>query len=387
MRQQHRAGEKTFIDFSGKRPHLIDQKTGEEIPVELFVAALGASCYTYAEATPTQKLHDWISAHTRMLEYFSGSTEIWVPDQLKSGITHPCRYEPGVNRSYQELAAHHGAVVVPARPGKAKDKAKVESMVLVAQRWILARLRNRRFFELAELNAAISELLEDLNGRPMQKQGVSRRELWERLDRPALKPLPAGRFELAQWKLCRVNIDYHIEVERHPYSVPYQLIGEELEARYTASVVEIYYKGRRLDSHPRRYDHQPSTKAEHMPSAHRAHAEWTPSRLIHWAEKSGPATGRLVAGILKSRPHPEQGYRACLGLMRLGRSYGPERLEAACTRAEHLRSYSYRTVKNILASAQDRLPFEDEPAALAPTPSHENIRGGSYYAAEEEKEC
>ncbi len=387
MRQQHRAGEKTFIDFSGKRPHLIDRKTGEEIPVELFVAALGASGYTYAEATPTQKLHDWISAHTRMLEYFSGSTEIWVPDQLKSGVTQPCRYEPGVNRSYQELAAHHGAVVVPARPGKAKDKAKVESMVLVAQRWILARLRHRRFFELAELNAAIGERLEDLNGRPLQKLGISRRELWERLDRPALQPLPAGRFELAQWKLCRVNIDYHIEVERHPYSVPYQLIGEELEARYTASVVEIYYKGRRLDSHTRRYDHQPSTKAEHMPSSHRAHAEWTPSRLIHWAEKTGPAAGRLVAGILKSRPHPEQGYRACLGLMRLGRSYGAERLEAACARAEHLRSYSYRTVKNILASAQDRLPFEDEPPALAPTPSHENIRGALYYGAEEEKEC
>jgi len=387
MRQQHRAGEKTFIDFSGKQPRLIDRKTGEEIPVELFVAALGASCYTYAEAIETQKLHDWISAHTRMAEYFGGVTEIWVPDQLKSAVTRPCRYEPGVNRSYQELAAHYGAVVVPARPGKARDKAKVESMVLVAQRWILARLRNRTFFELAALNAAIRELLEDLNGRPLQKLGVSRRELWERLDRPALKPLPDTRYEIAQWKLCRVNIDYHIEVAPHPYSVPYQLVGAEVEARYTASVVEIYYKGRRLDSHRRRYDHQPSTKAEHMPSSHRAHAEWTPSRLIHWAEKTGPATGRLVAGILRSRPHPEQGYRACLGLMRLGRHYGAERLEAACTRAEQLRSYSYRTVKNILAAAQDRLPFEDEPAALAPTPSHENIRGAHYYAAEEEDEC
>lgn len=387
MRQQHRAGEKTFIDFSGKRPHLVDRRTGEEIPVEFFVAALGASCYTYAEATETQKLHDWISAHTRMAEYFGGTTEIWVPDQLKSGVTRPCRYEPGVNRSYQELAAHYGAVVVPARPGKAKDKAKVEVMVLVAQRWILARLRNRTFFELAELNAAIRELLEDLNGRPLQKLGVSRRELWQRLDRPALKPLPQGRYELAQWKTCGVNIDYHIEIARHPYSVPYQLVGQQVEARYTASVVEIYYKGRRLDSHRRRYDHQPSTKPEHMPSSHRAHAEWTPSRLIHWAEKTGPATGRLVEGILRSRPHPEQGYRACLGLMRLGRHYGAERLEAACNRAEQLRSYSYRTVKNILASAQDRLPFEDEPAALAPTPSHENIRGAHYYAAEEENEC
>ena len=387
MRQQHRAGEKTFIDYSGKRPHLVDRKTDEEVSVELFVAALGASCYTYAEATPTQKLHDWISAHSRMVEYFSGSTDIWVPDQLKSAVTLSCRYEPGVNRTYQELAEHYGAVVVPARPGKARDKAKVESMVLLAQRWILARLRNGRFFELAELNAAIGELLEDFNARPLKKLGVSRRELWERLDRPALKPLPEGRYELARWKLCRVNIDYHIEVEHHPYSVPYQLVHEQVEARYTASTVEIYYKGRRLDSHTRRYDHQPSTKPEHMPSSHRAHAEWTPSRLIHWAEKTGPATGRLVAGILRSRPHPEQGYRACLGLMRLGRSYGAERLEAACDRAEHLRSYSYRTVKNILASAQDRLPIEGNASPLAPTPSHENIRGAAYYAADEEKEC
>lgn len=386
MRQEHRAGEKTFIDFSGKRPHLVDRRTGEERSVELFVAALGASSYTYAEATQSQKLHDWVQAHGRMLEYFCGSSELWVPDQLKSAITQPCRYEPGVNRSYQELAAHYGAVVVPARPGKAKDKAKVESMVLVAQRWILARLRHRSFFELGELNAAIGELLEDLNGRPLQKLGVSRRELWERLDRPALKPLPIGRYQAAQWKLCRVNIDYHIEVERHPYSVPYQLIHEQVEARYTASVVEIYYKGRRLDSHPRRYDHQPSTKREHMPSSHRAHAEWTPSRLIHWAQKTGPATGRLVAGILESRPHPEQGYRACLGLMRLGRRYGPERLEAACNRAELLRSYSYRTVKNILAAAQDRLPFEDA-SSVPPTPPHANIRGARYYAEEEETEC
>jgi transposase len=386
MRQQHRAGEKTFIDFSGKRPHLVERRTGEEIPVELFVAALGASSYTYAEATLTQKLHDWVSAHTRMLEYFGGSTELWVPDQLRSAVTQPCRYEPGVNRSYQELAGHYDAVVVPARPGKARDKATVESTVLVAQRWILARLRHRTFFELSELNAAIGELLEDLNGRPLQKLGISRRELWERLDRPALKPLPVGRYEMARWKLCRVNIDYHVEVERHPYSVPYQLVGEQLEARYTASVVEIYYKGRRLDSHARRYDHQPSTKPEHMPSSHRAHAEWTPSRLIHWAEKTGPATGRLVAGILESRPHPEQGYRACLGLMRLGRRYGQARLEAACDRAELLRSYSYRTVKNILAAAQDRLPFEAE-SSVPPTPSHANIRGARYYAAEEEKEC
>ena len=386
MRQQHRAGEKTFIDFSGKRPHVVDPKTGEEIPVELFVAALGASCFTYAEATRTQQLPEWIGAHTRMLDYFGGSTAIWVPDQLKSAVTRSCRYEPGVNRSYQELATHYDAVVVPARPGKPKDKAKIESMVLVAQRWILARLRNRTFFSVAEINGAIRELLDQLNDRPMRKIGKSRRELWEQIDRPALKRLPASRFELAHWKICRINIDYHIEVDHHHYSVPYQLGQQDVEARYTSSIIEIYHKGHRVASHPRRYDHQPSTQREHMPSSHRAHAEWSPSRLIHWGEKTGPATGRVVAGILKSRPHPEQGYRACLGLMRLGKRYGDGRLEAACERAEHLRSYSYRTVKNILSSAQDRLPFEDE-AVIDVTPVHDNIRGAQYYAATQEDEC
>jgi transposase len=386
MRQLHRAGEKLFVDFSGKKPHLVDRRTGELVEVELFVGALGASCYTYAEATASQKLPDWIGAHERMLEYFGGSPAIWVPDQLRSAVAQPCRYEPGVNRSYQELASHYGAVVIPARPGKARDKAKVETMVLVAQRWILARLRKRTFFDLVELNAAIRELLEQLNTRPMQKLGASRRQLWERLDRPALKPLPTERYDLGQWTRCRVNIDYHVEVDHHLYSVPYQLVGQELEARYSSTVVEIYYKGRRLESYPRRYDHQPTTRSEHMPSSHRAHAEWTPSRLIHWAEKSGPACGRLVCGILRSRPHPEQGYRACLGLMRLGKRYGAERLEAACERAEHLRSYSYRTVKNILASSQDRLPLEEGISDTLVTLTHDNVRGAWYYAAAAKQE-
>jgi transposase len=387
MRQVHRAGEKTFVDFSGKRPSIVDGKTGEEITVELFVAALGASGYTYAEATLTQQLHDWTAAHVRMLEYFEGSTELWVPDQLRSAVSRPCRYEPEVNRSYQELASHYGAVVLPARPRAARDKAKVESMVQVVQRWILARLRNRTFFSLSEINAAIGVLLEDLNGRRMQKIGKSRRELWEQLDRPALKALPTRPYERAEWKTCRVSIDYHIEVERHHYSVPFQLLGQQVEARFTGTMVEIYSKGRRLVSHPRRYDRQHSTLAEHMPSSHREHAEWTPSRLIHWGQKSGPATGRLVAGILERRPHPEQGYRACLGLMRLGRLYGAARLEAACERAEHLRSFSYRTVNNILTSAQDRLPLEVEVPAKEATRTHDNIRGGFYYAGTKEHEC
>ena len=390
MRQVHRAGEKTFIDFSGKRPHIVDRRTGEQIPVELFVAVLGASSLTYAEAVESQKLPHWVGIHTRMVDYFGGSTEIWVPDQLKSGVTKSCRYEPEVNRTYQDLAEHYGTVVIPARPRKAKDKAKVESAVLVAQRWILARLRDQTFFSITELNQAIWKLLEELNDRPMQKLGATRRQLYERLDKPALKPLPPQRYELAEWKRCRVNIDYHIGVDHHYYSVEHQLVGEEVEARYTSSIVEIYYKGKRITSHRRSHERgRHTTKAEHMPRSHRAHAEWTPSRLIRWAGKTGPATGRLVAEILRSRPHPEQGYRACLGIMRLGRRYGTERLEAASLRADHLRSYSYRTVKNILSSSQDRLPFDDrEEATSPPTPVHANIRGASYYAAaEEEIEC
>lgn len=389
MRQVHRAGEKTFIDFSGKQPHIVDRKTGEQIEVELFVAVLGASSFTYAEAIESQKLPCWVDVHTRMLDYFGGSTEIWVPDQLKSGVTGSCRYEPKINRTYQGLAEHYGAVVIPARPRAPKDKAKVESAVLVAQRWILARLRDLTFFSIAELNQAIRKLLEELNDRPMQKLGASRRQLYERLDKPALKPLPIQRYEIEEWKDCRVNIDYHVEIGRRYYSVPHPLVGEEVEARFTTSIVEIYYKGRRVASHRRRYDRKPSTNAEHMPRSHRAHLEWTPSRLIRWAGKIGPATGRLVAEILRSRPHPEQGYRACLGIMRLGRRYGAERLEAASHRAAHLRSASYRTVKNILSSSQDRLPFEaQESDSIPPTPIHDNIRGASYYAVvEEESPC
>ena len=380
MRQVHRAGEKTFVDFSGKRPTLVDRRTGELQPVELFVAVLGASSFTYAEATATQQLAGWVDAHIHMVEYFGGTTTLWVPDQLRSAITRPCRYEPEVNRTYADLAAHYGAVVVPARPRKPRDKAKAEVAVQVVERWILARLRDQTFFELGPLNRAIRVLLDELNERPLKKLGVSRRALYEQLDRPALRPLPTARYVLAHWKLSRVNIDYHVEVERHVYSVPYQLLREQVEVRYTTNTVEIFHRDKRVASHPRRYDHQPSTVAEHMPSAHRAHAEWTPSRLIRWAEQAGPATARLVTRILESRPHPEQGYRTCLGIMQLGRRYGSDRLEAASARALALGSYRYRTVRNILAAGQDRLPLEP-PAETNPTPAHTNIRGPNHYAA------
>ena len=379
MRQVHRAGEKLFVDFSGKRPSLVDATTGEFVLAELFVGVLGASGLIYAEATRGQDLPSWIGAHVRMLEYFQGTTAIWVPDNLKSGITTPNRYEPEVNRTYAELAQHYRAVVIPARVRAPKDKPKAEVSIQIAQRWILAVLRHQTFFTLADLNAAIRTRVAAINDRVMNVVGVSRRVLFEQIDRPALKPLPGTRYELAEWKPCRVNIDYHVEVDHNFYSVPYQLVHERVEARVTQTTVEVFFQGRRVASHARLTGRgRFSTQLAHMPRAHRAHAEWTPSRLIAWAEQTGPAIGRLVAGILERRPHPEQGYRACLGLMRLGRVHGADRLDAACHRAERLRSYRYRTVEHILIHQQDRLPLE-EPAPARPALTHENVRGATYY--------
>jgi transposase len=379
MRQVHRAGEKLFVDFSGTRPTLVDPESGEVLLVELFVGVLGASGLIYAEATARQDLPSWIAAHVRMLEYYGGSPAIWVPDNLKSGVTSAHRYEPEINRTYAELARHYGAVVIPARVATPTDKPKVEVSVQIAQRWVLAALRHRTFFTLADLNAAIRDRIDAINDRPMKVVGVSRRTLWAQLDRPALRPLPTTRYELAEWKPCRVNIDYHVEVDHNFYSVSYQLVHARVEARFTIATVEIFFNGRRVAAHARvpgrgRF----VTDVAHMPQAHRAHAEWTPSRLIAWAEQTGAATGRFVAGLLERRPHPEQGYRACLGLMRLGRLHGPDRLDAACQRAEQLRSYRYRTVEHILRHQQDRLPL-DAPPAARPLVMHDNLRGATYY--------
>lgn len=380
MRQVHRAGEKTFVDFSGKQPEIVDPETGEVRAVELFVGVLGASTYFYAEAVPSQELPHWIAAHIRMFEFFGGASAILVPDNLKSGVRAACRYEPDVNRTYEEMARHYGAVVVPARSGKPKDKAKVEGAVLIAQRWILAALRNRTFFSLAELNAAIRELLPALNARPLQKLGVSRTERFRQLDQPALIPLPAHRYEIARWKTCRVNIDYHIELDRNYYSVPFTLLREAVDVRFTMTTVEIFHKNTRIASHRRRLGRgQSATDIEHMPRAHRAHAEWTPSRIISWAEKTGPSAGELVAKILESRPHPEQGYRACLGILRLEKRYGRDRLEAACARALRIGAPTYRTVKNILASGVDRCPPEETEPTTRSVPRHDNVRGADYY--------
>lgn len=381
MRQVHKAGEKAFVDYSGKRPHLIDPTTGEMIRVELFVAVLGASNYTYAEATATQQTADFLLGHVHAVEYFGGVPQVVVPDQLRTGIGDPCRYEPRLQRSYAEWAEHYRTVVIPARPAKPRDKAKAEAGVLVAQRWILARLRHETFFTLAALNARIWELLEALNARPMKTYGgQSRRQLFDRFDRPALQALPTDRYRYGAWSEARANVDYHVEVEEHYYSVPHPLIHHRLDVRLSATTVEIFERGVRVAVHVRDdTPHRHTTVAEHMPKAHRAHLEWSPSRLLHWAGTIGVQTAALVEAIMADRPHPEQGYRSCLGLLRLGKAYGTDRLEAACRRAMGAGATSYRHVKSILTHDLDRQPLlPDEGAPAAPL-LHANIRGPRYY--------
>jgi transposase len=378
MRQVHIAGDKGFVDYSGKKPQVVDATTGEIVDVELFVAVLGASNYTYAEATYTQRGPDWIGSHVRALEYFGGAPAALVPDQLKSGVTRACLYEPETQRTYEELAQHYGTTVMPARPAHPRDKAKVEVAVQIAQRWLLARIRNEVFHSVAELNARLRELLVDLNARAMRRYGCSRRDLFERVERAALRPLPPTRFEYAEWRRARVNIDYHVALDGHLYSVPYRLVHEEVEARMTSDVVELLHGRARVASHRRSYAKGGfTTLTEHMPSAHRAHAEWTPSRILTWAGKVGAATRELCDAILAERPHPEQGFRSCLGILRLGKRYGEVRLEAACNRALRVRARSYRHVESILKNGLDRVATADEQTTLPL--SHENVRGRDYY--------
>jgi len=384
MRQTHRAGEKAFLDFSGKKLRIVAPATGEEIEVELFVMVLGASNYTYAEAVRTQQVEDFVGATVRGLEYFGGVPEMLVPDQLKSGVSKPDRYEPEINATYAEVAQHYATAIVPARPRKPKDKAKVEGCVLIVQRWIVASLRNRKFFSLEELNLAIRELLERVNARPFQKLEGCRRSAFERLDRPALRPLPAQRYEIGAWKLnVGVNIDYHFEYDGRYYSVPSTLINARVDVRATATVVEAWRDRTRITSHARSYGPKGTavTKAEHRPRAHRAWGEWPPERLVGWAKTKGPKTAEVVALLLERGGHPESGRRACLGLMRLSERYGEERLEAACERARAIQSPTYKTVKSILKNGLDKVKRAEE--VEAKTVVHENIRGGAYFDREE----
>jgi transposase len=379
MRQVHRAGEKLFVDYAGKKPYYVDAKTGEAIEVELFVAVLGASNYTYAEATHSQRGPDWIASHTRTFEFLGGVPEAVVCDQLKTGVAKSCRYEPDVQRTYEEMAIHYGTTVLPARPRSPKDKPKVEVAVQIAERWILARLRNETFFSLHALNVRIQELLAELNERIMRTYGRSRRQLFEELDRPALRSLPGVRFVYADWSRARVNVDYHVVHQHHYYSVPHALVHEEVELRVGAFTVEVFFRGHRVASHRRSYERgRHTTDSSHMPKAHQKHLQWSPSRLLRWAKKIGPNTGQLVEAILAERRHPEQGYRSCLGILRLAREYGPKRLEAAAKRALAIRSRSYRDVASILKNGLDRIPMI-VPTTAGPRVVHENIRGPEYY--------
>lgn len=379
MRQEHRAGEKLFVDYAGMTIPVYDRQAAKIREAQIFVAVLGASNYCFTEATWTQSLPDWIASHVRAFAYFGGVPRIVVPDNLKTGITKACFYEPDINPTYLDMANHYGTVVIPTRVRKPKDKAKVETGVQIVERWILARLRDHQFFGLHQLNQAIAILLTELNQKPFQKLPGCRKSLFEDLDRPALKPLPVCPYQYAEWKKARVNIDYHIEVDRHYYSVPYLLIQKQLDVRITPSTLECFYKNKRVASHIRSYQQgRHTTVKEHMPKSHQKWAEWTPQRFTHWAGKIGPQTVQLIGNILNSRPMPQQGFRSCLGVLRLAKSYGDQRLEAACKRAVAIGGTSYRSVESILKHNLDQKPLLDEAVAIIPI-SHINIRGAHYY--------
>jgi transposase len=377
MRQDHKGGEKLFVDYA-EGLSLIDPQSGDPIPTQLFVAVWGASTYTFAEASLTQQLPDWIGSHTRAFEYFGCAPKVLVPDCLKSAVSRACRYEPELNPTYADMASHYGICVIPARPARPRDKAKVENGVLIAKRWILSVLRHRNFYTLAALNAAIRELLERLNNRRLRKLKQSRHQLFLLFDQPNAQSLAQKAYEYAEWKIATVNIDYHIEVDRHYYSVPYQLKGEKLQVRLTAHTVEALRKGQRVASHVRSFlPHQHTTLKEHMPPAHRKYSDWSPSRFIRWAEKTGPHATRLVHTIIDSRTHPEQAYRSCLGILRLEKLYPKERLENAAARALRFSNLSLKALRKILENGLDRLEEKDSPSAVLPL--HDNIRGGQYY--------
>ena len=378
MRQDHKAGERLYVDYAGMTMPIQDRKTGETYQAQVFVATLGVSSYTYVECTRTQSLRDWLASHCRAFEFFQGVPALVVCDNLRSAVNRPCRYDPEKNPAYEELARHYDTAVFPARVRKPRDKSKVESAVQGVERRILAKLRNRTFFSLSELNEAVWILLAQYNDRRFQKRPESRHALFEQIDKPMLKSLPRTRYEYAWHHKAKVSLDYHVEADNHFYSVPYRLCGQYVMVRQTDTMVEILHNGQRVASHFRshkKYLH--TTKREHMPEGHRAHAQWSPERIIRWLEKSGPSVGELARRIMTERDHPEQGYRACMGLKRLGDEHGVEKLEAACRRALELQSYFYKTVKSLITKP---LPPQQHEARQKRAPIlHENLRGAQYY--------
>lgn len=381
MRQHHKIGEKAFVDYSGvKGQIIINRNTGEIQEAEVFVMALGASNYIFAEATWTQQLPDWISSHIRAFEFFGGVPLIIVPDNLKSGVSRAHRYEPDINPTYQDMATHYGVAIIPTRVSAPQDKAKVENAVQQVERQILAKLRNHIFFSLHEFNLAMRNLLNELNQRPFQKLPGSRQSQFDELEKPALKPLPATRYTYVEWKKVRAGADYHIELEHHYYSVPYTFAKKELDARYSQTIVEVFYKNKRIASHPRGYQkYKHSTLKIHMPKRHQAYADWTPERILRWAEKIGPNTEKLMEAILASRAHPQQGFRSCLGILRLAKSYGDVRLESSCSRALAIGAHSYKSVESILKNNLDKTSIHEKPITTIVPAAHEYVRGQDYF--------
>ena len=379
MRQDHKAGEKLFVDYCGLTIPVTDRNTGEENDAQIFVATMGASDCTYAEATKTQQLPDWISSHERALNFFGGCPEVLVPDNLKSGVTSACRYEPDLNPTYQMFAEHYGIAVIPARVRKPQDKAKVEKNVQNVENWILGPLRNQTFFSLAEVNQAIREGVKYLNNRTFQKLDDTRKSLFEALDQPALKPLPTTPFDYADWGKATVGKDYHVELERHYYSVPHAYARRKVEIRYSEKTVEIYCYGERIASHVRsKHEGGCTTVREHMPKAHQAVLDWTPERLLEEAKRMGPSTSQLIEHVIDSSAHPLQGARSSLGILRLKNTFGSDRLERACERALLIHAFTYKSVRSILQKKLDHLPLS-EPPPTTPSIYHNNIRGSKYY--------
>ena len=379
MRQTHTPGDKLFVDYAGNTVSITDVNTGEIREAAIFVAAMGASSYTFCEATWSQSLPDWIGSHVRAFEHMGAAPAALVPDNLKSGVTRACFYDPELNPTYRDLATHYGAVVLPARPYRPRDKPKAEAAVLLAQRWILARLRNQRFFSLDELNRSIRPLLSALNARPYKKLPGSRQSVFDEHDKPAMRALPATRYEFAEWKVATVGIDYHVDVGGHYYSVPHRFAREKVDVRLTASIVELFHRGSRIASHVRSdFKGRHSTVDAHMTAAHQEVKGWSPERLENWAVRIGPHTGIVIASVLRQRRHPQQGYRACLGILRMGKEFGDDRLEAACERAIAVGTPFYRSLLSILKHGLDRKPAGTPPQSCLPL-EHANVRGPNYY--------
>ncbi len=390
MRLSYAGGERMFVDFSGDKARWVDPGTGEVNGAEVFVSVLGASGLIYAEATRGQDLDSWLGAHIHAWEAYGGVAIVTVPDNLKSGVTKACWYDPEVNPSYLELARHFNTVILPTRTAKPRDKAAVEAGVLAVERWVLAPLRNRTFHSLGELNEAMAERVVELNARAFRGEPTSRRELFEELERDHLRPLPAGRFELARWRPATVHIDYHVDAgDGHYYSVAYRYVRQKVECRITSATVEVFKGTVRIASHAREHDPRRRyvTNPAHMPASHRAHLEWTPERLVQWAGSIAEPTATLVETLLASRPHPEHVYRATLGIIGLARRYGNDRVGAACARALAAGAVSYTSVKSILAENLDRLPLPETASPPPPPPEHDNLRGPDYYAGEEAEGC